>query len=135
MLKETFWCTRIIQSTSDLTRTQLLIEQHEERIGSAGIPNPTLDFGKKISRIECAGPPDRIKAYMTQPTSSADYRKDRKNPNFFVVVIFSAMTLLILILGAYFLLSDKGRKLLPGLHHDPQPTSYFLAPPSNVTKT
>jgi hypothetical protein len=72
---------------------------------------------------------------MMQSTSTADNRKDPKNPNFLVVVIFSGVTLLILILGAYLLLSDKGRKLLPGLHHDPQPTSYFLAQPSDVTKT
>jgi hypothetical protein len=60
---------------------------------------------------------------MTQPTQTAE---DRKHPNFLLVVILSGVTLILLLLVAYFLLGDKGRKLLPGLHHDPQPTSYFL---------
>ena len=60
---------------------------------------------------------------MTQPAPTAD---DRKHPNFLLVVILSGVTLLLLFLVAYFLVSDKGRKLLPGLHHDPQPTSYFM---------
>jgi hypothetical protein len=37
-----------------------------------------------------------------------------------------------LFLVIYFLLGDKGRKLLPGLHHDPQPTSYVLPPASDI---
>jgi hypothetical protein len=28
-----------------------------------------------------------------------------------------------LFIAAWLLVGDKGRKLLPGLHHDPQPTS------------
>ena len=62
---------------------------------------------------------------MTQPATTAD---DRKHPNFLLVVILSGVTLLVVLLVAYFLLGDKGRKLLPGLHHDPQPTSYFVPP-------
>ena len=62
---------------------------------------------------------------MTQPTRTAD---DRKHPNFLLVVILSGVTLLLLFFLAYFFLGDKGRKLLPGLHHDPQPTSFFLLP-------
>jgi hypothetical protein len=42
------------------------------------------------------------------------------------------VVLLFIFLGAYLLLSDKGRKLLPGLHHDPQPTSYVLPPASDA---
>ena len=66
---------------------------------------------------------------MTQPTRTAD---ERKHPNFLLVVILSGVTLLLLFLVAYFLLGDRGRKLLPGLHHDPQPTSYFLPPASDT---
>jgi hypothetical protein len=66
---------------------------------------------------------------MTQPVSTAN---DRKNPNFLLVVILSGITLLLLFLVAYFLLGDKGRKLLPGLHHDPQPTSYYLPSASDI---
>jgi len=68
---------------------------------------------------------------MTQPTPTAD---DRKHPNFLLVVILSGVTLLLLLLVAYVLLSDKGKKLLPGLHHDPQPTSYFLPPASDTVE-
>jgi hypothetical protein len=68
---------------------------------------------------------------MTQPIPTAD---DRKHPNFLLVVILSGVTLLLLFLVAYFLLGDKGRKLLPGLHHDPQPTSYFLLPASDTVE-
>ena len=68
---------------------------------------------------------------MTQPIPTAD---DRKHPNFLLVVILSGVTLLVVLLVAYFLLGDKGRKLLPGLHHDPQPTSYFLLPASDTVE-
>ena len=68
---------------------------------------------------------------MTQPAPTAD---DRKHPNFLLVVILSGVTLLLLFLVAYFLLGDKGRKLLPGLHHDPQPTSYFLPSASDTVE-
>jgi hypothetical protein len=62
----------------------------------------------------------------------SETREDAKNPNFLVVVIISAVALLVIFLGAYLLLSDKGRKLLPGLHHDPHPTSYVLPPVSGA---
>jgi hypothetical protein len=48
---------------------------------------------------------------------------DPKHPNFLLVVILSGVTLIALLVVFYFLIADKGRKLLPGLHHDPQPTS------------
>ena len=69
---------------------------------------------------------------MKQPTRTAD---ERKHPNFLLVVILSGVTLLLLLLVAYVLLSDKGKKLLPGLHHDPQPTSYFLPSASDTLET
>jgi hypothetical protein len=58
--------------------------------------------------------------------------EDTKKPNFLLIVIMSVVVLLVIFLGAYLLLSDKGRKLLPGLHHDPQPTSYVLPPASDA---
>jgi hypothetical protein len=48
------------------------------------------------------------------------------------VVILSGVTLIALLVVFYFLIADKGRKLLPGLHHDPQPTSYVLPPASDA---
>jgi hypothetical protein len=63
---------------------------------------------------------------MEKPISTADYRKYPKGPNFLLVVILSMVAILIFFVGAYLLLSDEGRKLLPGLHHNPHPTSYVL---------
>lgn len=58
--------------------------------------------------------------------------EDTKKPNFLLIVIISVVVLLVIFLGAYLLLGDKGRKLLPGLHHDQQPTSYVLPPASDA---
>jgi hypothetical protein len=55
-----------------------------------------------------------------------------KHPNFLLVVILSGVTLIALIVVSYILIADKGRKLLPGLHHDPQPTSYVLPAASDL---
>lgn len=56
--------------------------------------------------------------------------KNKKDPNFAVVVALSALALLVIFACAYFLIGGKGRKLLPRLHRDPQPTSYLLPAPS-----
>ena len=60
---------------------------------------------------------------------------DPKHPNFLLVVILSGVTLIALVVVLYFLIADKGRKLLPGLHHDTQPTSYVLPPASDLIQT
>ena len=48
---------------------------------------------------------------------------DPKHPNFLLAVIISGVTLIALLIVFYFLIADKGRKLLPGLHRTPQSTS------------
>lgn len=47
-----------------------------------------------------------------------------KNPNFLLIVVLTGIVLIGLFVAAYLLLGDKGKQLLPGLHHDPHPTSY-----------
>ena len=52
--------------------------------------------------------------------------KRAKNPNFLLIVILSAVALIGLFIVAYLVVGDKGKRMLPGLHRDPQPTSYAL---------
>ncbi len=49
-----------------------------------------------------------------------------KKPNFLLILILSGATLIILFLAAYVLFSDAGKRLIPGIHPDPHPTSYVL---------
>ena len=69
---------------------------------------------------------------MNEPVSTADYRKYPKGPNFLLIVVLFAVTIVVILLGAWFLIGDKGKKLLPGRHTD-HPTSYVLPPSSDVT--
>lgn len=55
-----------------------------------------------------------------------------KKPNFLLILILSGVTLIVLFLAAYLLLSDEGKKLLPGLHPDAHPTSYLLPSSSAI---
>lgn len=48
---------------------------------------------------------------------------DPKKPNFLLIVILSAIALIIFLVIAVFLVGEKGKKLLPNLHHDAHPTS------------
>jgi hypothetical protein len=59
---------------------------------------------------------------------------DPKHPNFLLVVILSGVTLMALLVVFYFLIAGKGKKLLPGLHYDPQPTSYVLPSVSDTVR-
>ncbi len=66
---------------------------------------------------------------MRQPCESTGSRDHAKKPNFLLIVVLSGVALIGLFLVAYLLVGDKGRQLLPGLHHDPQPTSYAQPSP------
>lgn len=69
---------------------------------------------------------------MPEPTSTSDYRKYPKGPNFLLVVILSGVALLLIFIGAYLLLSGKGAKFLPRSHRrDAEPTSYLVRPAAN----
>ena len=72
---------------------------------------------------------------MTQPTANRELGKDSKNPNFLLVVMMSAAALIFIFICAYFLVGAKGKKLLPRLHPDPQPTSYLMQPAGNSTES
>jgi hypothetical protein len=67
---------------------------------------------------------------MKQPTSTADYRKYPKGPNFLLIVILSGAATFIVLLGAVLLLNASGKRALPKLHPDPHPTSSILLPAS-----
>jgi hypothetical protein len=57
---------------------------------------------------------------------------DPKHPNFLLVVILCGVMLIALLVVFYFLIADKGRKFLAGLHRAPQPTSYVLPAASDI---
>jgi hypothetical protein len=67
----------------------------------------------------------------TDPKSTADYRKYPKGPNFLLIVLLFAGTILLFCIGAFFFLSDTGRRLLPGIHKS-HPTSFAQPAPSNL---
>ncbi|NYF90327.1 hypothetical protein RBB79_12105 [Tunturiibacter empetritectus] len=67
---------------------------------------------------------------MTQPTSTANYRKYPKGPNFTLVVFLSGVVMILVFIAAYLLLSDKGRQLLPKWHK-PHQTSYLVSQPTS----
>ena len=59
---------------------------------------------------------------------------DPKHPNFLLVVILTGVTLIALVVVIYMLIAHNGKKVLPGLHRDPQPTSYGLPPASDIVR-
>lgn len=63
--------------------------------------------------------------------SSGIFEVRPRKPNFLLIVILSGVTILLLFLGAYLVLSDSGKKLPPGLHPDAHPTSYPPTPASS----
>ena len=60
---------------------------------------------------------------MRDTTKIVDTLEHGKNPNFLLIVVLSGVVLMGLFLAAWLLVGHDGKKLLPGLHHDPQPTS------------
>jgi hypothetical protein len=52
----------------------------------------------------------------------------RKNPNFFAVVVMSAITLLVIFVGALLIVWLSGRYILPQAHRAAQPAAYLTAP-------
>lgn len=66
-----------------------------------------------------------IQRGMGQTKKIIDTLEHGKNPNFLLVVVLSGVALIGLFIVAWLLVGDKGKKLLPGLHHDPQPTSFI----------
>jgi hypothetical protein len=69
---------------------------------------------------------------MKEPISDEVFNTLPKKPNFLLVVVLAGATMLILFVAAFLLLSDTGKKLLPGLHPDPHPTSYLVMPASRA---
>ena len=48
---------------------------------------------------------------------------DTLEHGFLLVVVLSGVALIGLFIVVWLFVGDEGRRLLPGLHHDPQPTS------------
>lgn len=69
---------------------------------------------------------------MGETKKIVDTLEHGKNPNFLLVVVLSGVALIGLAIVAWLLVGDKGRKLLPGLHHDPQPTSSIRRQASGI---
>jgi heme/copper-type cytochrome/quinol oxidase subunit 3 len=69
---------------------------------------------------------------MVEPISTASGVKCPKGPNFLLIFIVFAVTLFAILFGAWFLLSETGKKLLPG-RHTAHPTSHVLPTPSDTT--
>ena len=67
---------------------------------------------------------------MPEPVSTADYRKYPKGPNFLLIVILFAASILIIGLLAVLVLHWDVRKLLPGGQPNPHPTSSISLPAS-----
>jgi hypothetical protein len=59
---------------------------------------------------------------MSEPTSTADYRKYPKGPNFGLIVVLFGITIIVILAGAWLLIGRKGKKLLPEAHTS-HPTS------------
>jgi hypothetical protein len=60
---------------------------------------------------------------MGQTKKIVEALEHGKNPNFLLIVVLSGVALVALFIAAWLRVGDKGSKLLPGLNHDPQPTS------------
>jgi hypothetical protein len=66
---------------------------------------------------------------MSEPSSTKDYRVYPKGPNFLLIVALAGVILLLLFIGAYFLVGRHGARLLPRAHRrDAEPTSYLVQP-------
>jgi hypothetical protein len=68
---------------------------------------------------------------MAELSNNGEPGKEPKNPNFLAVVIISAAVLILIFLGAYFVVGAGGRRILPPKHRDPQPTSCLSYPNSS----
>jgi len=62
---------------------------------------------------------------MSDKVNTEIFEVSPKKPNFLLILVLAGVTLIVLFIGAYLLLSDTGKRLLPGLHPDAHPTSYL----------
>ncbi len=73
----------------------------------------------------------RIRGNMDQKLSDKVFETAPKKPNFLLILILSGVTLMVLFAAALLLLTDSGKKLLPKLHPDHEPTSFLMQPAQN----
>ena len=69
---------------------------------------------------------------MDNPTTKTE---NSKKPNFLLIVILSGVAIIIFFICAVFLVGEKGKKVLPGLHPDPHPTSSIEPVPSRAVES
>jgi hypothetical protein len=66
---------------------------------------------------------------MSEPRTTKDYRVYPKGPNFLLIVALAGVVLILLFIGAYFLVGGHGAKMLPHAHRrDAEPTSQVVMP-------
>jgi hypothetical protein len=68
---------------------------------------------------------------MNKKLSDEIFETAPRKPNFLLILILSGVTLIVLFAAALLLLTDSGKKLLPKLHPDHEPTSFLLQPAQN----
>jgi hypothetical protein len=64
---------------------------------------------------------------MTEPTSTVDHDHHPKGPNFLLIVILFAVSIIVVFIAAYIVLAKSGKHLVPG-KHNPHPTSELVRP-------
>ena len=65
---------------------------------------------------------------MEKKLSEEIYQTAPRKPNFLLIVVLSGIMIVVMFAAALLLLTDTGKKLLPKLHHNPEPTSFLMQP-------
>ena len=65
---------------------------------------------------------------MSQQTDRHESGEETERPSFFRVVLLSAAALILIFLLAYFLVGDRGKKIVPPIERDSHPTSSLRMP-------
>jgi hypothetical protein len=63
---------------------------------------------------------------MSDKVNTELFEVSPRKPNFMLILVLTGVALIVFFLGAYLLLSDTGKRVLPGLHPDPHPTSGLI---------
>ncbi|HEY6448971.1 MAG TPA: hypothetical protein VIY53_21130 [Acidobacteriaceae bacterium] len=70
---------------------------------------------------------------MPDPAAPNPNPGHAKDPNFFAVVVMSAVAVLVFIVAACLFVMHDGKHLLPTTHPNPEPTSYLSVPGPHAT--
>lgn len=70
---------------------------------------------------------------MPDPAAPNPNPGHAKDPNFFAVVVMSAIALLVIFVIGWLFIMNSGKKVLPNTHPNPEPTSYLSVPGPHAT--